>query len=311
MASGDAVPEPAERRAARLVLHRWLLDQTAELGRRDTQIRGGDVGDDDTVRGVHQARVACRRLRGALATFRPLVDREVTEPVRDELRWLAHALGEARDLDVAHQRLRELVATLPEELVVGPVHQRLEKAFAERRREALDTARDALASERYAALRERLDRLATAPPWTDRSEDDARDVLPPLVRRDFQRLRHRVHAVRALTEPNEQDAAVHAARRAAKRLRYAAEAVEPIWGDAATRLAAAARGFAEALGERQDAVVALPDLAALAAQAHDNGEDAFTYGVLHERERQRVDEIDDHFDDLWRATSRKRLRSWL
>ena len=154
-------------------------------------------------------------------------------------------------------------------------------------------------------------RLATAPPWTDRSEDDARDVLPPLVRRDFQRLRHRVHAVRALTEPNEQDAAVHAARRAAKRLRYAAEAVEPIWGDAATRLAAAARGFAEALGERQDAVVALPDLAALAAQAHDNGEDAFTYGVLHERERQRVDEIDDHFDDLWRATSRKRLRSWL
>ena len=42
---------------------------------------------------VHKMRVAVRRLRNALATYRPLFVREQSEPVREELKWLAAELG--------------------------------------------------------------------------------------------------------------------------------------------------------------------------------------------------------------------------
>ncbi len=50
--------------------------------------------------GVHQMRVATRRLRADLRTFRPVLDREWSEPLRDELRWLGRSLGAVRDADV-------------------------------------------------------------------------------------------------------------------------------------------------------------------------------------------------------------------
>ena len=76
----------AGKPAARAVQRR-LAKQVAELLRRDSEIRRGE---DE---GVHRARVACRRLRSALATFRPLVDRDVTDPLRDEIKWLGLAAG--------------------------------------------------------------------------------------------------------------------------------------------------------------------------------------------------------------------------
>lgn len=76
-----------------------LAAQVAELVARDPEVRR-DVEDS-----VHKMRVATRRLRSALSTFRPLLDREVTDPLRDELRWLAAVLGAARDAEVLHARL--------------------------------------------------------------------------------------------------------------------------------------------------------------------------------------------------------------
>ena len=104
-----------------LIAHARLAEQVAELVRRDGRIRRGREGD------VHQARVACRKLRSALATYRPLLDREVTEPLRTELRWLGSALGAARDSRVVRDRLTVLVGE--EDDVVGPVHERLEASY--------------------------------------------------------------------------------------------------------------------------------------------------------------------------------------
>jgi CHAD domain-containing protein len=44
-------------------------------------------------------RVATRRLRSALATYRQLFDAQRTEPVRQELAWLGTALGKPRDAE--------------------------------------------------------------------------------------------------------------------------------------------------------------------------------------------------------------------
>ena len=63
-----------------------------------------DRGDVEV---VHQARVALRRLRSAMAAFAPVVADGALERLKDELRWLAGVLGAVRDLDVLIPERRE------------------------------------------------------------------------------------------------------------------------------------------------------------------------------------------------------------
>ncbi len=73
---------------------------------------------------VHRMRIACRRLRSLLATYRSLFDREVTVPLREELKWYAALLGEARDAEVMRDRLAHRIAEQPPELVLGDTVER-------------------------------------------------------------------------------------------------------------------------------------------------------------------------------------------
>src|SRR5436190_7535261 len=73
----------------------------ARLLRHDPGVRIGDDPED-----VHQARVATRRLRSDLRTFRSLLDQEQAQVLRDELKWAADLLGDVRDADVLLERLR-------------------------------------------------------------------------------------------------------------------------------------------------------------------------------------------------------------
>jgi len=54
----------------------------------------------DDIEGVHQTRVAFRRMRSALTIFRMVIPKAVSESWADEMRNLAGQLGRARDLDV-------------------------------------------------------------------------------------------------------------------------------------------------------------------------------------------------------------------
>ena len=85
--AGDVVRRAIALSVIRLILH----DPVVRL-------------DADT-EGVHQARVATRRLRSDLRTFRPLLDREWSQALREELGWIARILGEVRDGDVLRERL--------------------------------------------------------------------------------------------------------------------------------------------------------------------------------------------------------------
>ena len=305
MVLGDRIPDPVRPgrpkpgKAAGRVLQRHVVEQVAALHRCDYEIRRGS---DE---GVHQARVACRRLRSSLATFRPLVVSEVTDPLRAELKWLAGSLGDARDAKVVGERLRHLADDEPAGLVLG---KRLEEAYAVRRAAALVQVSAVLTSARYFHLLDSLDRLAEAPPWTPQADLSARKVLRPRLRRDFRRLRRLVHAV---DEAADRDVALHEVRKAAKRLRYAAEALEPVWGRDAARLAGAMKAVGTLLGERQDTVMSRRDLVVLAVEATAEGENSFTHGRLHAREAQRAAEIDEEFAELWTRVSRPALRAWL
>ncbi|MDO9352185.1 MAG: CHAD domain-containing protein, partial [Solirubrobacteraceae bacterium] len=288
-----------------------LLSLVAELRHRDCDVRRG-VDD-----GVHQLRVTCRRLRGALATYRPLVDREVTDPVRDELRWVARTLGDGRDAEVMHVLLRELVADLPRSQVHGPVRRRLDRTYAARLRAADRHAQRVLDSPRYRRLLGRLEALVTQPPWTEAADKPADTVLRKRVARDWNRLEERVALVHALEEAGDgtrdaaYDEALHDVRKAAKRLRYACETLEYGWGKDAKRLRKAAQEVTQVLGDRQDTAVLRVDLRRVARAAAAAGESAFTYGVLHAREEARGAQREAEFAEVWERVSRAKLRAWL
>ncbi|MFC7494228.1 MULTISPECIES: CHAD domain-containing protein [unclassified Nocardioides] len=273
------VPAPQAGGPVSLVVHDRLVEQVDRLARRDVDVRRGLDG------GVHKMRVVCRRLRSLLATFRPVLDPAEVEALRAELAWLGGVLGVARDGTVVHERLRDLVATEPRGLVHGPVLRRLRATYRGRGRADVTAA---LGSRRYFDLRDRLDRLVADPPWTELASTPARDVVPDLLRKDFRRFRRRV---RTAEESDDPIVALHDARKAAKRLRYAAETVRPVVGRPAHRLAREARRVTSHLGELQDTVVTRAELRALVRAAETAGESTFTYGRLHAREEARARQL--------------------
>ncbi|HZB51746.1 MAG TPA: CHAD domain-containing protein [Mycobacteriales bacterium] len=109
----------------------------------------------------------------------------------------------------------------------------------------------------------------------------------------------------------DRNTALHEARKAAKRARYAAEAVAPVAGAPATRLAKGMEDVQELLGAHHDSVVTRELLlrSGLAAQAA--GESAFTYGLLYERESAAAAAVEDGVPGARKAVTAKRIRTWL
>ena len=272
----------------------YVRDQVAAISRYDPLVRR------DEPDAVHQMRVATRRARSALQAFGAIIEREATRPLCAELKWLAAALGQARDGEVMQDRLAAGLAAVPPALVVGPVEARIAAHFAAELAQARRTALDALDGQRYLRLRDDLDALLADPPLTPRAERQAGRVLAKPVRRAQRRLQR---ALAAVPGAEDRDAAVHEARKATKRARYAAEAAVPALGGAARHPAAQAKELQQLLGDHHDSVVARAVLLDLAAKARAAGEDTFTYGLIYQVQACQAAQIEQA---LPRFTSRAR-----
>ncbi|MEV0426691.1 CYTH and CHAD domain-containing protein [Micromonospora sp. NPDC050495] len=261
-------------------------------------------GDEDA---VHDMRVATRRLRSTLRTFRGLWDRRESAALRAELRWLGGHLGAVRDTQVLAARLADAVHAEPDELVLGPVAARIAERFAADLASALDELRAALGTDRYPALLARLDALVEGP--TARPVDER--WVTRRVRRAVTRADRRLD--RALTGAGgpARDVALHEARRATKAARYAVEVRAPAGGKPAGKLVTRLKDLQDVLGARQDSVVTRETLRRQALRAYAAGENTFTYGILHARQAG-VAERD--LPVLLRARDRARkrkVRRWL
>ena len=279
---GDRLPasKPVKRpgRKSRVgeVVVAYLREQAEAIVWGDPAVRQ-DVPD-----AVHAMRVATRRMRSALQAYGRVIDRAATRELSGELKWLAGVLGGARDLEVLHSRFTRAVAELPAESVVGPVQARLTRYFAGREADARSALIAALDSDRYLALLGAIDGLLADPPLTRLARGKARRELPALVGRAHRRVAEHVEAAEGMASGDERDAQWHEARKAAKRLRYAAEAAAPALGEPADRLVKRVKRVQELLGDHQDAVVARPVLREIGMVAHLEGENGFTYGLLHQ-----------------------------
>jgi CHAD domain-containing protein len=278
---GDRIPgttpaEPAGTSAA--VVLAYLTAQAGAIRAGDPAVRR-DLPDS-----VHRMRVATRRMRSALQAYGRVLDRDATRHLTAELKWLATVLGTARDLEVLEARISGAVADLPADLVLGPVPAQLARYFTPRRAAAREELRAALDGDRYLALLVAIDDLQAAPPLTGAAGDRAHGGLGPLIGRSYRRVERHVRAAATLPAGPERDAELHEARKATKRLRYAAEAATPALGKPARRLGKRVKAVQKMLGSHQDAAVARPVLRELGARAHADSGNGFTFGLLHGRD---------------------------
>jgi CHAD domain-containing protein len=280
-----------------------LLEQATNLQNRDAGVRAGRPDS------VHRLRIAVRRLRSLLGTYRPLLTAGTVDGLRDELRWLGHELADARDAQVLRERLRAALADEPVELVIGPVARRIDDELGSAFQSGLDRARRALDSERYFRLLDAVDEVVPGTTLLPEADDPAQAVLPRLLARDAKRLRRAVREVKAADRSQERDLALHEARKKAKRLRYAAESAIPVFDGRAKDYGRRAKRIQKALGVHQDSVLARRALREYGVAAHLAGENAFTFGRLHGLEQARAVDAERAFRRAWQALPHRKVRA--
>lgn len=270
------------------VLLQHVEDQVAAILHQDRGVREGDR------RAVHQLRIAARRLRSSLDAFAPLMAAGANDVVIAELRWVGQVLAPARDAEVLRQRLDGLVEDQPAELVLGPVASRIDRDLAKAHRAGAEAAREAMRSERYYRLLDLLDDLVRAPQWSDLAAKRADKVLPPLLEKSARAVRRAARRAGA-ADGAEHDAALHTVRKKTKRLRYAAESAQDALGPGTRKLARRAKQVQSFLGDHQDSVVARAALRQWGIDAHLDGDNAFTFGLLHALEQERGRSAEEAF----------------
>ncbi|TFV77411.1 CYTH and CHAD domain-containing protein [Blastococcus sp. CT_GayMR19] len=259
---------------------------------------------------VHKMRVATRRLRSALTTFKPLFAPDVARPLRSELKWLAGELGAARDAEVMRDRVSAAVQAESDAAALGPVAEVAAAELDGAYRAAHGRVLAELDGDRYHDLLLALDALLTSPPLTERAAVATRKVLPGLVARSYAQVRDLVEEAATKPAGVEREELLHDARKAAKRARYAGESVSVVFGKDALAFAEAMEGVQEALGEYQDSVLTRERLQQLALHTSSPAA-AFLYGRLHALEEAHAALSQEHFDTAWKAAGRKSVHRWL
>lgn len=205
----------------------------------------GDLPQLGEVEPVHDLRVRARRLRSLLRTHRAYLptaaDDRLVEDLVDGLRWLGRVVGRLRDLDVVTEGLARAKAD-------GALHRAWLADLRAQRAVALVEATVQLDGPLGLTLLRRLDDLLEVSGWSGSPRPTLEDVLPG--RRT--RVLSLAKAATALpTRTPEEAEAWHDVRKAAKELRYAAEALAAS-GPGATRWARAGRRLQAVIGRQLD-----------------------------------------------------------
>lgn len=214
-------------------------------GNQDMVLEGEDI------EGVHQMRVALRRLRSMFAVFRHVMNEASCTAIKQELRWITGVLGAARDLDVF------ITQTLPPMLNQFKTHpglQQLRDKAVESQCQTYVDARTAISSQRYHRFLLSLGAWLENERWRDTStaheNSNALEIAQATLARRYKQLRR--HGRRLMhMHPEER----HTTRIAAKKLRYAAEFFYSLYPEKMTR------PFTQALAQLQDILGVLNDIA--------------------------------------------------
>jgi CHAD domain-containing protein len=254
-------------------VHRAVADLVEELLSWDRAVRA-DAWDS-----VHQMRVVTRKVRSLLRASEDAFGIADDSWILAELKALAGILGVARDAEVLAERYERAMGELPQDLVRGPVRERLVDGAKRRYQSGLRRSLIAMRSQRYLRLLDALEALVAAEP----ASETGGAPEPVTVDAAYKRVRKAARKAEAAAVDDEvsakdTDEALHKIRKRAKQLRYTAAAL------GADKVAEKAKSIQSLLGDHQDSVVSRTHLSEEALTAHTSGEDTFTYGVLYQLE---------------------------
>jgi CHAD domain-containing protein len=292
------VPDPAGA-GIEVVVRNALAASAMLLVDHDHAVRL-DVPD-----GLHLARVGTRRLRSQLGALGPVVEAGQRDPLRAELRWLSGRMGALRDADVLHRLLGRGVEALVER-DDRDAGARLLARLATERRDALAELLEALRSHRYVALLDAVVDVVVDPRLRVDPATPAADVLPPVVRSRWRRLRD---AVGDVADHPADERALHRVRILAKRVRYAGELAVPVAPDVVPRFVEAVAELQDVLGELHDATVATGWLRDVARRC--SPDEALVAGELVVAQQAVAADARARWRDAFVAADRKRLTRWM
>lgn len=313
--TGAPVTNSAEPVPAAIdVLRAYLAAQSAAFLAQLPRLREGKP------EASHKIRVACRRSRSMLRTYRPLLDGGWADELAAQIADFTEIVAPERDIEVVRERLLRALDDMADESP-GTVRARtlLDRMLHREYAVAHETTLAALAGPRFHAL---ADQLALAPetlPGLPESFAPATETLYPLVARTFEITERRVAA---LPDPRKQSAQSaladdatdelwHRLRIAAKRCRYAAEVCAPVAGQSAVDLAEAMTVITEELGTQQDATVASTVLLRAARTPRIAAPTGFVLGRLLGEARAGILRSRLAFPALWAQAADPARRAWL
>ncbi len=292
-----------------------LADNVAKLIAIDPAVRR-DEWDS-----IHQMRVATREIRSHLQTFHGISVGEHLPQLEKDLKALASTLGAARDAEVVAERAKHTVAqlaadksatsaALPVDLseLADDLDATLRKDYQRFHRRCVQ----ALNSDRYFRLLDQLEALLAAPPLAEniaggtpaakpagskkKKKKKARKtkvsgansgsavVLAEHLDQAMGRFNKRIEAVSANTESTVPDELYHDVRKAAKKVRYSAEAAGKA-GLPTKQLYEAMKQLQSSLGDFQDTCTASHVYATKARRARISQSLSFGYGMAYQLER--------------------------
>lgn len=228
----DATAAEAFKRILHSCIRQFRLNEALLLSSRDPNA-------------LHQARIAIRRMRSAFSIFKPMTGDDGAG-LRDELKWLAATLGEARDLDVLLERSPP-----------GALRDRIAAA----REETYDHLFETLAGQRARIIMLNVAHWLVQGRWieNDAGERDGNEPARVFAATALARLRRRIKR-RGKGLATVDDETRHEVRKDAKKLRYASEFFKSLF--IRKREQRRHKRFVLALEALQDRLGALNDLAA-------------------------------------------------
>ena len=232
----EAAPQEAFRQILGNCLSHWLANEAAALDGSDPE-------------GVHQLRVALRRLRSALGVFGKEIASDERRWMTREVKWLLGETGPARDWDVFLGELLPPVIAAPAGVsdTAGLVEAAEDMRSASYRR-----MREVVASPRYTAFLTRLGAWLEHEPSqvvAAAQTQSLPEFARTLLHKRYRRLRKEGRQFRDLTPQ-----ARHELRISLKKLRYSAEFFRSLYGKKRVKC------FLEKLKQLQDGLGHLNDV---------------------------------------------------
>jgi inorganic triphosphatase YgiF len=245
---------------------------------RQMMLNAPAFDNGEEIEAVHQTRVALRRLRAALALFRPVITDTAYPGLAAELKWLSDHLGATRDIDVL------LTESIQPALTREPEMPGLAElaAFIETRQAASRLIlREAMASPRGRKLMLDLLLWVEAGPWRRKAMAPRTDLenLKHLLARRLKASRKKLAArgenLEALPEAQMHEVRIHA-----KKLRYQAAFFDALANE--SKAAKRYRSFVNALERIQETLGAVHDAEATAAFLEEQARKAVREGEHHD-----------------------------